>query len=72
LPIGQKKEENIDKFFLNYFNLDPYPSKFPFDFSPLLPEKIIEENHEFKIIKDNYGATQKIIKVGTSVPMILI
>ena len=72
LPIGQKKEENLDKFFLNYFNLDPYPSKFPFDLSPLLPEKIIEENHEFKIIKDSYGATQKIIKVGTSVPMILI
>ena len=72
LPIDSKKEKNLDKFFLNYFNLDPYPSKFPFDFSPLLPEKIVEENHEFKIIKDSYGATQKIIKEGTSVPMVLI
>lgn len=71
LPLGSKKEKNIDTFFLNNFHLDPYPSKFPFDLSPLLPEKIIEEKPEFKIIKDNYGVTQKIIKKGTSVPMVL-
>jgi len=71
LPIDPEKEKNIDSFFLDYFNLDPYPFKFPFDLSPLLPERVVEENPEYKIVKDSYGATKKIKKKGTSVPMVM-
>lgn len=49
--------------------LDPYPAKFPFDVSPQLPEKTLEETEEYRVYTDRYGITQKAYKKGTSVPL---
>jgi hypothetical protein len=49
--------------------LDPYPSKFPIDVSPRLPEKVLEESEEYKLYTDRYGITLKVYKKGTSAPL---
>lgn len=67
--IDPVSSEVSDKNVRAYFNLDSYISKFPFDISPLLEEKIIEEDEHFKIYTDKYGITKKIRKDGTSTPM---
>ncbi len=51
------------------FDLDPYPAKFPFDMSPLLPEQTLEESEEYRVYRDAYGITMKVYKKGTSAPL---
>jgi hypothetical protein len=36
LPLSIKSKEFFDKALISYFNLDPNPTKFPCDFSPML------------------------------------
>ncbi len=50
------------------FGLDPYPAKFPFDVSPMLPEKVLEEGDGYRIVKDKYGITKKVLLTGASTP----
>lgn len=71
LPLDENLENpvSLDSFLMEYFNLNPYPSKFPMDLSPRLPVKIIEDNSQFQVFEDNYGITQKKLKKGTSVAM---
>jgi len=71
LPLRHDSNELADRSLISYFNLDPYPSKFPCDFSPMLDKKIIEENDEHEIFVDEYGLTQKVLKKSASVPMVL-
>jgi hypothetical protein len=61
----------VDGSLISYFNLDPYPTKFPCDFSPMLEGKVIEDNDNHKIFVDGYGLTQKVLKRSASVPMIV-
>jgi uroporphyrinogen-III decarboxylase len=61
----------VDRSLISYFNLDPYPTKFPCDFSPMLEGKVIEDNDKHKIFVDEYGLTQKVLKKSASVPMIV-
>jgi hypothetical protein len=49
--------------------LDPYPAKFPFNMSPLLPEKTLEESEEYRVFTDRYGITMKVYKKGSSAPL---
>ena len=63
--------ELTDKNVINYFNLDSYLVKFPFDLSPMLPTKIIEENEKYKIYIDSYGLKKKEGKVTAGIPMTL-
>jgi len=58
----------IDKNVREHLHLDPYPSKFPFDLSPLWDVEILEDQKEYRIIIDSYGITKKERKTGTSAP----
>jgi hypothetical protein len=62
LPLRPDSSEFVDRAIMSYFNLEPYPSKFPCDFSPRLDKKIVEENNDYKIFIDEYGLTQKVAK----------
>jgi uroporphyrinogen decarboxylase len=55
----------------NYFGLESNASKFPTDYSPMLEKKILEETKDYQIFTDRYGITQKILKKGASVPMVI-
>ncbi len=68
-PIRSNGSELIDKNVMDYFFLEPYPVKFPFDFSPMLKKEVIEENDEFMIIKDEYGLVRKTFRKKASTPM---
>ncbi|MHB1376050.1 MAG: uroporphyrinogen decarboxylase family protein [Candidatus Humimicrobiaceae bacterium] len=67
--IDNKSREITDENVKDYFNLDPYIAKFPFDISPMLQEEIIEEDEYYKIYKNKYGITLKERKDGTSAPL---
>ena len=71
LPLRTDNSEFVDRTLISYFNLDPYPSKFPCDFSPMFDKKIIEKNDEYEVFVDEYGLTQKVLKKSASVPMVL-
>lgn len=70
-PITPDSNELVDLNVIPYFGLDSYLTRFPFDISPMLKEKIIEENSNYKIFTDNYGITKKIYKKNVTTPMIL-
>ena len=67
--IDDNSKDIIEENVKNYFNLDPYIAKFPFDVSPMLPEIIIQEDEHYKIYKNKYGITLKERKDGTSAPL---
>jgi len=59
----------IDRNMRANLDLDTYPAKFPFDMSPRLPERVIEDHDEYRIFTDKYGITKKERKTGTSTPL---
>lgn len=63
--------KSINQNIISFFNLDPYPEKFPFDLSPIFEEKTLEENEDYKIFIDNFGIEQKVLKKNASIPMII-
>jgi uroporphyrinogen decarboxylase len=63
--------ELTDKNVLNYFNLDSYLVKFPFNLSPMLQAQVIEENNEYKVYTDSYGLKKKEIKNKAGIPFVL-
>ena len=63
--------ELADKNIINYFNLDSYLVKFPFDLSPGLPFKLVEDNDEYKIYQDSYGLKKKEGKISAGIPMVI-
>lgn len=67
--IDNKSREITDENVKDFFNLDPYIAKFPFDVSPRLQEEIIEEDEYYKVYKNKYGITLKERKDGTSAPL---
>ena len=64
-------DEITDSNTLKYFDLDSYLAKFPFDLSPMFEKKIIKENDDYLVFKDNYGITQKVIKKGAATPQVV-
>lgn len=59
----------VDENVRAYFMLDPYIAKFPCNYSPLLQERVLEENEEYRTYVDQYGITVKQRKTGTAVPL---
>ncbi len=68
-PLGDTDGELVDKNVRPFFNLDSYLAKFPFDISPMLEEKIIEETEDYKILQDKYGIVNKVTKLRAATPM---
>jgi hypothetical protein len=64
-------EPGLDGRLMKYFELEPYPVKFPCNFSPMIEKKVLEKTGEYTIFVDEYGLTQKILGKGTSVPLTL-
>ena len=63
--------ELVDRDVMPYFGLDSYIAKFPIDFSPRLPKKILHEDHHQRIFTDSYGLTVKVLKDGAAAPHFL-
>ncbi|MCE5329754.1 hypothetical protein LLG07_05430 [bacterium] len=63
--------ELADKNILNYFNLDSYLVKFPFDISPGLTQKIVEDNKDYTIYSDSFGLKKKEGKIAAGIPMVI-
>ena len=53
----------------SHFHLDSYISKFPIDVSPMLKEKVLEEDEHTRVFIDKYGITKKEYKDSTSIPL---
>jgi uroporphyrinogen decarboxylase len=70
-PITPEGNGKYDRSVGRHFGLDVNATKFPTDFSPMLEKKILEDNEEFTTFTDTYGITQKVVKKGASVPMVL-
>ena len=51
------------------FGLDSYLTKFPVDYSPMFPQKIIKKTDTHIIYEDSYGVTNKNDIHMTSIPM---
>lgn len=49
--------------------LDSYAAKFPCDFSPRLPVRVLEEDAEFRTLVDAYGIHKKERKTGSTPPL---
>jgi len=69
--IYSESDELVDKNVLSYFKLDQYLAKFPFDISPQLGSRIIEDTEKQKIYTDNFGLINKVSKVCAGIPMTL-
>ncbi|MDD3521271.1 MAG: uroporphyrinogen decarboxylase family protein [Actinomycetota bacterium] len=70
-PLSDQYVKKVDLNVMDYFKLDSYLEKFPFDLSPMLETEVIEENSNYKIFTDNFGIKQKIYKHNSSIPLIL-
>jgi hypothetical protein len=51
--------------------LDSYPAKFPIDFSPRLPKRVLAEDEEQRTFADSYGLTVRLLKRRASTPQVL-
>jgi hypothetical protein len=49
--------------------LASYPAKFPCNYSPLLPVRVLEEDAEYRTVVDTYGITKKERKTGSTPPL---
>jgi hypothetical protein len=49
--------------------LDSYAAKFPCDFSPRLPVRVLEEDGEYRTLVDAYGIHKKERKTGSTPPL---
>lgn len=67
--VGSFDTTVVDENIRSLFDLDPYPSKFPFDVSPMLPEEVLERGDAYNIVRDKYGITKKVLTSGTSTPL---
>ena len=67
--IYHKMEKEGDVNVGPVFGLDSYLTKFPVDYSPMFPQKIIERTDTHIIYKDSYGVTCKNDIHMTSIPM---
>lgn len=53
----------------SFFHMQSYAAKFPTNYSPLFPVKVLEEDRESRTFIDQYGITKKERKTGTSLPL---
>ncbi len=67
--IYHKMEKEGDVNVAPVFGLDQHLTKFPIDYSPMFPEKVIKKTDTHIIYKDSYGVTCKNDIHITSLPM---
>ena len=70
-PISPAYGKKADRNVMEYFGLDSFVEKFPFDMSPQLKEEIISEDSSYRIYRDSYGLTNKISMKDPGIPMAL-
>jgi uroporphyrinogen decarboxylase len=63
--------ELVDFYVRPALGLDSYPVKFPIDFSPRFPKKVLAEDEEQRIFTDSYGLTVRLLKHRASTPQFL-
>jgi uroporphyrinogen decarboxylase len=63
--------ELVDENVRPFFGLDSYLAKFPIDFSPRLPRRVIEEDARRRVFTDSYGATKMVTKECAATPYVL-
>jgi len=69
--VSPQNAGRVDVNVMEYFDLDSYLEKFPFDISPLLEQEIISEDSSYRIYKDSFGLVNKISKRHPGIPMVL-
>ncbi|MBN1299462.1 MAG: hypothetical protein JW997_07235 [Actinobacteria bacterium] len=70
-PLSENYLKSVDLNVMDYFKLDSYLEKFPFDISPMLKGQVFEENADYKIFSDSFGLKQKVYKHNSSTPLVL-
>ena len=76
LPLGSESvtetrsgtRELVDRNVLPLLGLDSYLAKFPIDFSPRLPKRVVEEDDHRRVFTDAYGLTVTVLKDGAATP----
>jgi uroporphyrinogen decarboxylase len=63
--------ELVDRNVMPLLGLDSYLAKFPIDFSPRLPKRILEEDDHRRVFTDAYGLTVMVLKDGAATPEVL-
>jgi len=63
--------ELVDLYVRPALGLDSYPVKFPIDFSPRLPKRVLAEDEEQRTFTDAYGLTVRLLKHRASTPQFL-
>lgn len=69
--LCEKYIDEVDNNVAPFFKLDSYLEKFPIDYSPVLTERMIEDNNDYKIFTDKFGLTNKVLKQKSSIPMVI-
>jgi len=54
--------ELVDTDVMSFFGLESHLAKFPFDLSPRLPHRVLEEDERHRLFTDGYGATKLVTK----------
>jgi len=69
-PLTLKYTDEVDNNVAPFFKLDSYLEKFPIDYSPMLPRRVLDENNDYRVFVDKYGLTNKVLKHKSSIPMV--
>ena len=70
-PIWKGAGDLTDRNVMPHLGLDSYLAKFPIDLSPMLKTEIVEETGEYRIFKDGFGITKKVMKTNASTPYVI-
>ncbi len=79
LPLGSEggsatrlgSAELSDRNVMPLLGLDSYLAKFPVDFSPGLPRRVLAEDEDWRVFADGYGLTVRVLKKGAATPQVL-
>lgn len=63
--------ELVDRNLMPYFGRDSYLAKFPIDFSPRLPKRVLREDEHHRIFTDSHGLTVTVLKDLAAIPQVM-
>jgi uroporphyrinogen-III decarboxylase len=63
--------ELVDCNVMPLLGLDSHLAKFPIDFSPRFPKRVLEEDERRRVFTDAYGLTVRVLKEGAATPEVL-
>ena len=70
-PLYPESNEVVDHNIIPHLKLDSYLAKFPFDISPGIKIKVLQEDKKQRIYTDEYGITNKVSKEVAGIPLVL-